>query len=261
MERPTDPQLFRLKVREGQWERSTAGVCPGYVQANLVILPRSLAFDFALFCLRNPKPCPVLEVLDPGDPIVKEVAPGADIRTDLPMYRIFKKGLLVEERKEIKDYWSEDLVAFLIGCSYTFEEALVKGGIPLRSFLEGRDPAIYITDISCRPAGPFSGPMVVTMRPIPGHLVSKAVQITSRLPRVHGAPVHIGDGSAIGVTDLEKVDFGGPPDLREGEVPVFWACGVTPQVVALKAKIPFMITHKPGHMFVSDLKIEEIMEG
>jgi len=253
-----DPELFRERVRKGQWRGSTAGMCPGYVQANLVIVPRELAFDFTVFCLRNPQPCPILEVLDPGDPVPHEVAPGADIRTDLPMYRIFKDGTLVEEREDIREYWCDDLVGYLIGCSYTFEEALVRGGVPLRNFSQRKDPGIYISNIPCRPAGPFSGPMVVSMRPIPASLVPKAVQITARFPKAHGAPVHVGEGSSIGIPDLRRVDFGEVPDIREGEIPVFWACGVTPQVIALRARIPFMITHKPGHMFITDLRIEDI---
>ena len=253
-----DPRLFRERVRRGQWRSSTAGICPGYVQANLVILPKEFALDFTVFCIRNPQPCPILEILDPGDPTPHEMAPGADIRTDLPMYRIFKDGALLEEREDIGEYWRDDLVSYLIGCSYTFEEALVRGGVPVRNYLERKDPGIYISNIPCRPAGIFSGPMVVTMRPIPASLVSRAVQITARFPKAHGAPVHIGDGALIGIPDLRRVDFGEVPDIEEGKVPVFWACGVTPQVVALRSKIPFMITHKPGHMFVTDLRIEEI---
>jgi len=252
------PRLFRERIRQGIWQRSTAGICPGYVQANLVILPKEFALDFTIFCLRNPQPCPILEILEPGDPMVHEIAIDTDVRTDLPQYCIFKKGELIEERKEIIEYWRNDLVTFLIGCSYTFEEALVRGGVPIRNYLQKKDPGIYISSIICRPAGIFSGPLVVTMRPIPPHLVSRTVQITSRFPKAHGAPVHIGHGSSIGIPDLSKIDFGEIPEVGEGEIPVFWGCGVTPQAVALKSKIPFMITHKPGHMFVSDLRIEEL---
>ena len=252
------PRLFRERVRRGEWRKTTNGICPGYVQANLVILPKEFALDFTLFCLRNPQPCPILEVLDPGDPRVNDIAPGANICTDLPMYRIFKNGKLSEEREDITGYWRDDLVSFLIGCSYTFEEALVRGGVPVRSYLSQKDPGIYVTSLMCRPAGIFSGPLVVTMRPIPPNLVSRAVQITSRFPRAHGAPVHIGEGARIGVPDLTRIDFGEVPEIAAGEIPVFWACGITPQMAATGSKIPLMITHKPCHMFVSDLSIEEL---
>lgn len=253
-----DPKRFREKVRQGAWRTSTVSVCPDYVQANLVILPKAISLDFTIFCLRNPQPCPILEILEPGDPVVREMAVDADIRTDLPQYRIFEKGNLVREADDIRGYWRDDLVAFLIGCSYTFEEALVRGGVPIRNYIQKKDPGVYISSIQCRPAGMFSGPMLVTMRPVPPHLVSRTVQITSRFPKTHGAPVHIGDGAAIGIPDYTKIDFGDVPEMEEGEVPVFWGCGVTPQMVALESKVPFMITHKPCHMFVSDLRIEEI---
>jgi uncharacterized protein YcsI (UPF0317 family) len=253
-----EPKLFRERVRKGEWRKSTVSVCADFVQANLVILPKEFAFDFTVFCLRNPQPCPILEILEAGDPMVHELAAEADIRTDVPMYRVFEKGELVAERDHITDEWNPNLVTFLIGCSYTFEEALVRGGVPVRSYMQGKDPGIYVSTIQCRPAGVFSGPMMVTMRPIPPHLVSRTVQITSRFPRTHGAPVHIGDGASIGIRDLAKIDFGEVPVIEEGEIPVFWGCGVTPQMVALHSKVPFMITHKPCHMFVSDRRIEEI---
>lgn len=252
------PSLFREKVSRGEWQAGTESMCPGYVQANLVILPAEFAFDFTVFCLRNPRPCPILEVLEPGDPVVRDMAAETDIRIALPQYRIFKNGELAEETSEIGDHWRSDLVAFLIGCSYTFEEALVKGGVPVRNYSQKKDPAVYITSITCRPAGIFSGPMVVSMRPVPSSLVSRAVQITSRFPQAHGAPVHIGDGKSIGIKDIAKTDFGEPVEIKEGEVPVFWGCGITPQTVALQSKIPFVITHKPCHMFVSDIKLEEL---
>ena len=254
----TDPRLFREKVRKGEWQTSTVSVCADYVQANLVILPREFALDFTVFCLRNPQPCPILEILEAGDPMVRDLAAHADIRTDLPQYRVFEKGELVEEVAQITGYWREDLVTFLIGCSYTFEEALVRGGVPLKNYIHQKDPGVYISSVQCRPAGIFSGPMLVTMRPIPPHLVSRTVQITSRFPRTHGAPVHVGDGAAIGIHDYTKIDYGDVPEMEEGDIPVFWGCGVTPQMVALQSKVPFMITHKPCHMFVSDLRIEEI---
>lgn len=253
------PDLFREKVRKGKWVKSTNGICPGYVQANLVIIPKKYALDFTIFCYRNPKPCPVLEILEAGDPEVKGIAKNSDIRTDIPMYRIYKDGKLIEEKENILEHWQDDLVTYLIGCSYTFEEALVRGGIPVKNYLNNRDPGVYISSISCQTSGIFSGPMVVTMRPIPANLIPRAVQITSLFPKAHGAPINIGDPSSIGIYDLDKVDFGETTDIEEGEVPVFWACGVTPQLVAMHSKIPFMITHKPCHMFVSDLTIDELM--
>lgn len=249
---------FRNQVRLGKWQRSTNGACPGFVQANLVILPRQYALDFTIFCSRNPQPCPVIEILEAGNPIVQDSAPGADIRTDLPKYCVYKDSRLVEERKEIRDIWRDDFVTFLIGCSYTFETALVLGGVPVRNYLQKKDPSVYISSVMCRPAGMFKGPMVVSMRPLPGHLVPRAVQITSRFPQAHGAPVHIGDGAQIGIKRLEKVDFGEAPLMKKGDVPVFWGCGVTPQLVAMKSKVPLMITHKACHMFVTDIRIEEM---
>jgi uncharacterized protein YcsI (UPF0317 family) len=253
-----NPSLFRQRVRNASWRQSTAGICGGYAQANLVMVPQEFALDFTIFCLRNPKPCPILEILEPGEPLVRALADAADLRTDLPQYRVFENGEAVAEVDDVREYWRDDLVSYLIGCSYTFEEALVRGGVPIRNYLQGKDPGIYVSSIMCRPAGMFSSPMVVTMRPIPPHLVSRAVAITARFPNTHGTPVHIGDGAAIGIPDLGRVDFGAPPDIEEGEIPVFWGCGVTPQMAALRSHIPFMITHKAGHMFVTDRTIDEV---
>jgi uncharacterized protein YcsI (UPF0317 family) len=258
VDRTMHPKVLRQMVRDGKWRTSTVGMCPGYVQANLVILPRDDALDFAIFCMKNPQPCPILGVLEAGNPKVDDLAEDSDIRTDLPQYRVFKEGALVEEVDDIRHLWRDDLVTFLIGCSYTFEEALTRGGVPIRSYLQRKDVGVYVSALQCRPVGIFSGPMVVTMRPIPPHLVARAVQITSRFPKTHGAPVHIGDGASIGVPDPTKVDFGEPPDMEEGEVQVYWGCGVTPQMVALKSRVPFMITHKPCHMYVTDLTIDEV---
>ncbi len=262
MEWSQNPKLFREKCRQGEWTKSTSGSCPGYVQANLAIVPKELAFDFLLFCNRNPKPCPVLEVTEAGDPIIKEIAVGADLRTDLPAYRVFRNGQLVEERQSIADLWRDDLVGFLIGCSYTFDAVLHRSGLPVAHYISKREPGIYASSIQCKRAGIFGGPLVVTARPIPGPLVTKAVVITSKFAKTHGAPVHVGDGTAIGVPDLMAAEFGGEGFApAEGEVVLFWACGVTPQAVAIASKVPFMITHKPGHMFVSDVTIDEIMAG
>ncbi|KXG74503.1 hypothetical protein AN618_22650 [Fervidicola ferrireducens] len=253
-----DAKKAREMIRKGNWEGPTCGIAPGFTQANLVILPKDLAYDFMLFAFRNPKPCPILEVTDPGDPEPKNVAPGADLRTDLPKYRIYKKGELYAEVKDIRDFWREDFVAFLLGCSFTFEWALIENGIPVRHIEEGKNVPMYITNIQTKPAGIFKGKMVVSMRPIPKDKVVRAIQVTSRFPSVHGAPVHIGDPEAIGIRSLDKPDFGDPVEVKKDEIPVFWACGVTPQAVALESKPEIMITHSPGHMFITDLRDEEL---
>lgn len=252
------PAEFRLLVREGNWTKPTSGVCEGYAQANLLIIPKSLAYDFLLFAQRNPKPCPVLEVLDAGNPEPQLIAAGADIRTDLPKYRIYKQGTPVEEVSDLHASWQENFVAFLLGCSFSFESALLKAGIPIRNIEEGKNVSMYTTNIACIPAGVFHGAMVVSMRPIPSGLVVKAVQITSRFPSVHGAPVHIGDPAQIGIQDITRPNFGDPVEIKEGESPVFWACGVTPQAVVMMVKPEIAITHDPGHMFVTDVVNESL---
>lgn len=252
------PREIRQLIRNGKWNGHTAGLAPGYAQANLAILPQNLAFDFLLFCQRNPKPCPVLEVTEPGNPILSQIAKGADVRMDIPRYRIYKKGKYVAEVENIKEYWRQDLVAFLIGCSYTFENALLNANIPLRHIQHGTGVPVYITNIQCKPAGIFSGPMVVSMRPIPEHLVVRAVQVTSRFPATHGAPIHIGDPKKIGISNLKKMNWGDTPRMEKGDIPVFWACGVTPQAVAMQAKPELMITHTAGYMFISDIRDEEL---
>ena len=253
-----NPKEVRALIRRGQLLRPTCGLAPGYTQANLVILPKEFAFDFLLFCQRNPKPCPALEVLEPGKYQPVLTAPTADIRVDIPLYRIYKNGELITEEQDITKYWNSELVSFLLGCSFTFETALIRAGVSLRHIDEGKNVAMYVTNILTIPAGIFSGPMVVSMRPIPIAKVARAVQITSRFPGVHGAPVHIGDPDRIGINDLTKPDYGDPIEIKEDEVPVFWACGVTPQAVVLKAKPPLMITHSPGYMFITDLLDEEL---
>ncbi len=246
-------QEIREEIRRGKHTGVTAGLAPGYVQANVVVLPQEHAYDFLLFCQRNPRPCPLIEVTDVGSPEPVGVAPGTDLRTDLPKYRIYRDGELTEEVTDITPYWRDDLVAFLLGCSFTFEWALLDAGVPVRHIEEGRNVAMWRTSIACRPTGRFRGPMVVSMRPIPCELVPKAVTVTARFPMAHGAPIHIGDPGAIGIKDLDHPDWGDPPIFRPGDVPVFWACGVTPQAVALASKPPFVITHSPGHMFITDL--------
>jgi uncharacterized protein YcsI (UPF0317 family) len=242
----------RQRIRSGKWPGPTAGLAMGYVQANLVIVPRELAFDFLLFCQRNPKPCPLLDVTEAGSPEPHYAAPGADLRTDLPCYRVFLEGQLVEEPANVDKLWRDDLVCFLLGCSYTFENALLQARLPVRHLERHCNVPMYFTNIPCKPAGVFHGPMVVSMRPMTPAQAVRAVQVCSRFPRAHGAPVHIGDPAAIGIRDIHKPDAGDAVDIRDGEVPVFWACGVTPQAVAMEARPPFLITHKPGHVFVTD---------
>ena len=252
------PGEIRAIIRRGKWDKPTAGLAMGYAQANLVILPQKYAFDFLLFCQRNPKPCPLLEVLEPGEFRTKFLSLEADIRTDIPLYHIYQKGKLRHTIKEIRSFWKPDFVTFLLGCSFSFEEAMLRSNIPVRHIEENKNVPMFITHIPCKAAGVFHGPMVVTMRPIPSEKVARAVQITSRYTSVHGAPIHIGEPSAIGIKDLRKPDFGDPVTIKKGEIPVFWACGVTPQAIVMEAKPDLCITHSPGHMFISDLLNEEL---
>jgi uncharacterized protein YcsI (UPF0317 family) len=242
----------RRLARTGELTGPTPGLALGYVQANLVVVPRDLAFDFLLFCQRNPKPCPLLDVTEPGSPEPALIAPGADVRTDLPRYRVYRNGEMIEEPTDLRDWWRDDFVAFLIGCSFTFENALLQAGIPVRHVEQGCNVPMYRTNIGCRPAGKFRGPLVVSMRPLTPAQAITATRICTRFPRAHGTPVHFGDPSALGIRDINRPDFGDPVAIRPGEVPVFWACGVTPQAVAMEARPPLLLTHKPGHMFVSD---------
>jgi uncharacterized protein YcsI (UPF0317 family) len=244
----------RSACRAGKLTAPTPGLAPGFVQANLVVVPRDLAFDFLLFCQRNPKPCPLLDVTEPGDPVPRTAAPSADLRTDLPRYRVYRHGELVDEPLEVHKYWRDDLVAFLLGCSFTFESALEAARVPVRHIEQGCNVPMYRTSVACRPAGAFHGPLVVSMRPLTPSQAVTATRICSRFPKAHGAPVHFGDPAAIGINDIAKPDFGDPVEIRAGEVPVFWACGVTPQAAVMAAKPAFAITHAPGHMFVTDLR-------
>jgi uncharacterized protein YcsI (UPF0317 family) len=242
----------RRAIRSGEWDRPTAGVASAYAQANLVALPREHAFDFLCFCQRNPRPCPLLEVLDPGR-VEPRSAPGADLRTDLPRYRVFRDGRLAEELDDVSSLWREDLVSFLIGCSFSFEAPLLQAGLEVRHLSEGRNVPMYRTNRATVPAGPFRGPLVVSMRPFAPSDVARAVEITARLPQVHGAPIHVGEPAALGIADLSRPDYGDPVTVKAGELPVFWACGVTPQAALLQARLPFAITHAPGHMLITDL--------
>ncbi|MGX4669982.1 putative hydro-lyase [Cerasibacillus sp. JNUCC 74] len=248
----------RMLIREKQISGSTAGMARGFAQANLVVLKKEYAFDFLLFCQRNPKPCPILHVTDIGSYEPKQIAENADIRLDIPKYRIYKNGSFLEEVTDITAYWEEDMVAFLLGCSFTFEASLLNDGISIRHIEENCNVPMYKTNIPCEEAGIFSGPMVVSMRPMTNNDAIRAVQITSRYPAVHGAPVHFGDPSEIGIQDLSTPDFGDAVTIKEGEIPVFWACGVTPQAVAMQSKPSVMITHAPECMFISDIRDETL---
>ena len=245
------PEQARLQFREGL-VAPTTGWCDGWTQVNLVALPRDWAFDMLLFGQRNPRPVPLLDVTEPGSRS-SVLAPGADLATDVPRYRVWRDGELVDEPSEITGLWRDDLVSFLIGCSFSFETALLDAGVPVRNLEQGRNVSMYKTSIRCRPAGRLEGPLVVSMRPVPASLVATAVQVTGRMPQVHGAPVHIGEPGALGVRDLAVPDFGEAVETRPGDVPVFWACGVTPQAALMDSRPPFAITHAPGHMFVTDV--------
>lgn len=245
------PAVARAKFRAGL-RVPTASCVPGFVQANLVIVPRDAASEFERFARLNPGPCPLLDVSEPGDPATR-LAAGADLRTDLPAYRIWEHGRCTAEPDDILSWWREDMVAFLTGCSFTFERALLAAGVPVRHLEQKSNVAMYITSRPCQAAGRFSGPLVVSMRPVPAGLVSVAAEVTARYPAAHGAPVHIGDPSALGIGDMSRPDFGDPVEVRPGDVPVFWACGVTPQVALAAARLPLAITHAPGHMLITDV--------
>ena len=255
---------LRARCRSAAWTSPTCGEAAGFAQANLVAIPRAQAFDFLLFCQRNPKPCPVLEVTEPGDPEPRGVAAGADLRTDLPKYRVYRNGELIDEPRQVEEYWRDDMVGFLLGCSFTFEGALIRAGLPVRH-LEERTPdgmvknvPMFRTNRPCRAAGGFAGPLVVSMRPYMPAEAVRATLITARYPQVHGAPVHLGAPEDIGIPALDRPDWGDPVTIRDGEIPVFWACGVTPQAVVMRSKPELAITHAPGHMFVTDRLDEEL---
>ena len=249
----TSPAEMRAAARCREWRGSTGGQCPAYQQANLVILPEEAAAEFAAFCTRNPKPCPLIEIMPPGDPEPVRSAPGADLRTDLPGYRVYRRGELVERREEIGDLWRDDLVAFLLGCSLTFEHALIEAGVGVRNVENDTLVPMFISNVACRPAGRFHGPIVVTMRPIREPQIQLVEEVCARYPHAHGTPLHIGNPETIGLVDLDRPNFGDPVPIHPGEVPVFWACGVTPQAIALESRPELMITHEPGIMFLTDL--------
>jgi uncharacterized protein YcsI (UPF0317 family) len=246
------PAQVRAAARAGAWTSHTSGLAERHVQGNVVILPRADADDFLRYCQRNPKPCPLLAVGEPGDPTLASLGADIDIRSDLPRYRVWRDGQVVDEPTDIGALWRDDFVTFVLGCSFSFEQALLDEGLRLRHVDEGRNVAMYRTHIATEPAGPFGGPLVVTMRPLGAAAAIRAVQITSRFPAVHGAPVHLGDPALIGIADLERPDYGDAVAVRGDEIPVFWACGVTPQAALENARVPLAITHAPGCMLVTD---------
>ncbi|HVW02676.1 MAG TPA: putative hydro-lyase [Planctomycetaceae bacterium] len=251
-------EQVRLAARRGELTGQTSGLAPGFAQANLVVLPRDLASDFLVFCSRNPRPCPLLGLTNTGNPEAVRLAPGSDLRTDLPRYRVWRNGELVDEPTDVTEYWRDDLVSFLIGCSFSFESALLRAGVPVRHIELGCNVPMYRTNIPCESAGVFSGPMVVSMRPMKPADAIRAVQITSRFPAVHGAPIHLGFPEQLGIADLSRPDFGDPVPVHADELPVFWACGVTPQAAVMNARPSFAITHSPGCMFVTDMSDESL---
>jgi len=255
------PAEVRKLFREGVLSGQTSGMCAGFAQGNLLILPKEQAYDFLLFTQRNPKSCPLLEVGDVGSRLVKRMADQADIATDLPKYRLWEHGVLTGEYTDISHLWRDDFVYFLIGCSFSFEGELLASDVPVRHIEEGRNVPMYITNMECDPAGIFHGKTVVSMRPMPIDQAIRAVSITASMPRVHGAPIHLGDPAAIGIADISKPDFGEAVTIKEGEIPVFWCCGVTPQSVVMSAKPPIAISHAPGHMFITDVKNTLLKEG
>ena len=244
----------RTACRTGRITGATAGLAPGYVQGNLAVLSKDYADEFLRFCLLNPRPCPVIGMSEPGDPHISSLAADLDIRTDLPGYRVWKNGEIVDETSDVGGWWRDDLVSFVIGCSFSFEEALIADGMPIRHIELGVNVPMFRTTIACKPAGRFHGPMVVSMRPLTPANAIRAVQITSRFPAVHGAPVHIGLPHLIGITDIRQPDYGDAVSVEANELPVFWACGVTPQAAIVAVRPPFAITHAPGAMLVTDLK-------
>jgi uncharacterized protein YcsI (UPF0317 family) len=243
----------RLEARARRLTGPTAGLAPGFAQGNLVVLPAEFADDFARFCALNPKPCPVIGVSERGVARVPRLGADLDLTTDLPRYRVWRDGEVAEEVPDILHLWRDDLVAFVLGCSFTFEDALTAAGIPLKHLAAHTNVAMYRTNIACAPAGPFAGPLVVSMRPLTAADATRAVEITRRFPSAHGEPVHVGDPRQIGVMDISSPDYGDPVEITPGELPVFWACGVTPQAAIADARIPFAITHAPGCMLVTDL--------
>ena len=253
-----DIAALRQSIRSGSFSGNTSGIAGSQLQGNVVILPQDTASDFLRFCQNNRKPCPIIGLSEPGDPRLPLLGVDIDIRTDVPLYRVWRYGEIVDTPSDVSNLWRDDLVTFIIGCSFSFEEALLEANVPIRHIEQGRNVPMYRSNIQTVAAGPFAGPMVVSMRPMLAKDAIKAVQITSRYPEVHGAPIHLGDPTLIGISDLSKPDYGDAVDLYEGEIPVFWACGVTPQSALQHAKLDFCITHAPGCMLITDLKNSQL---
>ncbi|OED50955.1 putative hydro-lyase [Leisingera sp. S232] len=249
----SDPQALRAAFRSGRYHSHTAGLGQGLLQANLAILPEAHALDFMRFCHRNPKPCPLTAVSDTGNPRMFTLGRDIDIRTDVPAYNIYRNGQLDATAGDISDLWRDDLVAFALGCSFTFEHAIQRAGIPLWHIDKNQTVPMFRSSIETVPAGPFGGAMVVSMRSIPKDRLEEVTEISRRFPLAHGAPIHCGDPAEIGIMDIAQPDWGDPAPVGPGEVPVFWACGVTPQVAIEAARLPLCITHKPGHMLITDV--------
>lgn len=249
-----DPAAFRHRVRRGEWAAPTAGLVPGFVQVNLVTLPADEAADFHRFCTANPRPCPVLAVSAPGSHALPSLGTDIDLRSDLPRYRVFHDGELVDEPTDVAALWRTDLVSFAIGCSFTFEHSLIEHGLGIRHIEQGREAPLYLSNIATQPVGKYAGPMVVSMRPFKARDAIRAIQVTSRFPGVHGAPLHLGRPDLIGIRDLGRPDHGEPVHVADDELPLFWACGVTPQSVVRQARPRLCITHSPNHMLVTDLR-------
>lgn len=254
-----EPKDVRQLVRDGKITGQTSGMCDGFAQANLCVLPEEYAYDFLLFAERNKKSCPLLEVTDKGSRLLKTSAKGSDIATDIPRYRVWENGNLIGEYNNVKNFWRDDLVSFVIGCSFSFESLLLESGIDVRNVTLGCNVPMYLTNIETQRAGIFGGKLVVSMRPIPYDKIVKAVTVTASMPSVHGSPIHIGDPSVIGIKDISKPDFGDNVPIKEGEVPVFWCCGVTPQSVVMNSKPSFCITHAPGHMLITDIRNADLV--
>ncbi len=255
------PQQWRRLIREGGYDAPTSGLCGGFLQCNLVILPQDAAEEFEAFCLANPKPCPLLaKSPTPGDPSLPSLGEGIDVRSDLPRYRHWQAGKVVGELASIKHLWKDNDVAFALGCSFSFDHALEKAGIDVRHVSEGCNVPMYRTSITCEKAGRFWGDMVVSMRPMMAKDAIRAIEISTHYPEAHGAPVHLGDPTLIGIQDLTRPDFGSAVKIMPGEIPVFWACGVTPQIVLENAQLPVAFTHAPGHMLITDKTHEDLYE-
>lgn len=256
MSKIDDPATLRRLIREGSFTRPTTGHAAGFLQANLAILPKSHADDFLAFCVRNPKPCPLLGVSEAGAASIAKLGADLDIRSDVVGYRVFLGGTDFETVSDLREIWREDLVTFAIGCSFSFEESLQRANIPVRHIAAQRNVPMYVTSIETRPAGPFRGPLVVSMRAFSPADAIRAIVLSDRHPMAHGAPIHIGDPALIGIKDFANPEFGDPPVLRDGDIPVFWACGVTPQMAIRNARPEIAITHEPGFMLVTDLPAE-----